>query len=237
MSLSAGSRIGPYKIVAPLGAGGMGEVYRATDTNLNRDVAIKVLPELFASDADRLARFTREAQTLAALNHPNIAHIHGLEASGSVRALVMELAEGEDLAVRLRRGPIPAAEAIPIARQIAEALEAAHEKGIVHRDLKPANVKLTPDGTVKLLDFGLAKAWDASEEPLAPGSSLEISQSLRDADGPRPVRRRDGERRARRGAGARARPLRPAERHACAGRRAARSVPRSRPKGPPPRHR
>ena len=136
----------------------MGEVYRARDTKLNRDVAIKVLPDSFASDADRLARFTREAQTLASLNHPNIAQIYGLEESNGVRALVMELVEGEDLSQRIARGPIPIDEALPIAKQIAEALEAAHEQGIIHRDLKPANIKVRPDGTVKVLDFGLAKA-------------------------------------------------------------------------------
>jgi serine/threonine protein kinase len=129
MALAAGTRLGSYEIVAPIGAGGMGEVYRARDTKLNRDVAIKVLPDLLASDADRLARFTREAQTLASLNHPNIAHIHGLEQSGSVRALVMELVEGEDLSQRIARGAIPLDEALPIAKQIAEALEAAHEQG------------------------------------------------------------------------------------------------------------
>ena len=138
----------------------MGEVYRAHDTKLGRDVALKIVPELFAADRDRLARFTREAQTLAALNHPNIAHIHGLEESGGVRALVMELVEGEDLAQRLVRGPIPLDEALPIAKQITEALEAAHEHGIVHCDLKPANIKVRDDGTVKVLDFGLAKAID-----------------------------------------------------------------------------
>ena len=136
----------------------MGEVYRAHDTKLGRDVALKIVPELFAADRDRLARFTREAQTLAALNHPNIAHIHGLEESGGVRALVMELVEGEDLAQRLVRGPLPVDEALPIARQIAEAIEAAHERSIIHRDLKPANIKVRDDGTVKVLDFGLAKA-------------------------------------------------------------------------------
>ena len=138
----------------------MGEVYRARDTKLNRDVAIKVLPDSFASDAERLARFTREAQTLASLNHPNIAQIYGLEESNGVRALVMELVEGEDLSQRIARGPIPIDEALPIAKQIAEALEAAHEQGIIHRDLKPANIKVRPDGTVKVLDFGLAKAME-----------------------------------------------------------------------------
>jgi serine/threonine-protein kinase len=148
----------------------MGEVYRAHDTALNRDVALKVLPDAFASDAERLARFTREAQTLAALNHPNIAHIHGLETSGGVRALVMELVDGEDLSERIARGPLPLDEALPIAKQIAEALEAAHEQGIVHRDLKPANVKLRADGVVKVLDFGLAKA-------LEPGSGISAADS------------------------------------------------------------
>src|SRR5258706_16389960 len=138
----------------------MGEVYRARDTKLNRDVAIKVLPDLFASDGERLARFTREAQTLAALNHPNIAIIHGLEQAGDVHALVMELVPGEDLSQRIARGAIPLDEALPIAKQIAEALEAAHEQGIIHRDLKPANIKVRADGTVKVLDFGLAKAME-----------------------------------------------------------------------------
>jgi Tol biopolymer transport system component len=139
----------------------MGQVYRARDTRLNRDVALKILPDIFATDPDRLARFTREAQTLASLNHANIAHIHGLEESGGVRALVMELVEGEDLSQRIERGAIPIEEAIPIAKGIAEAVEAAHEQGIIHRDLKPANIKLRADGTVKVLDFGLAKAMDA----------------------------------------------------------------------------
>src|SRR3954469_4513412 len=157
MALSPGSRLGPYEISAPIGAGGMGEVYRATDTNLARHVAVKVLPEAVAADADRLARFDREAKTLATLNHPNIAAIYGLERSGGTIALVMELVEGLTLADRIAQGAIPVSEALAIARQIAEALEAAHEQGIIHRDLKPANIKLRPDGTVKVLDFGLAK--------------------------------------------------------------------------------
>ncbi|MDP3718720.1 MAG: protein kinase [Acidobacteriota bacterium] len=162
MTLSPGARLGPYEVLSALGAGGMGEVYRARDTKLNRDVAIKVLLPAVANDPDRLARFSREAQVLASLNHPNIAHIHGLEESGGVTALVMELVEGEDLSQRISRGSIPLDEALPIARQIAEALEAAHECGIIHRDLKPANIKVRPDGTVKVLDFGLAKAVDPS---------------------------------------------------------------------------
>jgi len=156
MALSPGSRLGPYKISGQIGAGGMGEVYRAVDTNLGRHVAIKVLPEAVAADRDRLARFDREGKTLAALNHPNIAAIYGLERSGGTTALVMELVEGLTLADRIAHGAIPVAEALPIAQQIAAALEAAHEQGIVHRDLKPANIKLRPDGTVKVLDFGLA---------------------------------------------------------------------------------
>ena len=151
MPLAAGHKIGPYEIFSPLGAGGMGEVYRATDTNLGRQVALKVLPPAFANDAERMARFKREAQVLASLNHPNIAAIYGVEGT----AIVMELVEGKDLA-----GPLPLEEALPIARQIIEALEAAHEKGIVHRDLKPANIKITPQGVVKVLDFGLAKATE-----------------------------------------------------------------------------
>ena len=152
--LSAGTRLGPYAIVGPLGAGGMGEVYRARDSRLRRDVAIKILPPAFMADADRAARFEREAHVLAALNHPHIAAIYGFEQD----ALILELVEGETLADRIARGPIPIRETLGIARQIAEALEAAHEKAIVHRDLKPANIKITPEGTVKLLDFGLAKA-------------------------------------------------------------------------------
>jgi serine/threonine protein kinase len=152
-----GTSIGPYVIAGKVGEGGMGEVYRARDSKLKRDVALKLLPSSVRSDGERLARFQREAEVLAALNHPNIAHIHGLEESDGVTALVMELVEGEDLAQRLSRGPIPLAEVVPIAKQIADALEAAHDQGIVHRDLKPANIKLRPDGTIKVLDFGLAK--------------------------------------------------------------------------------
>ena len=170
MTLSAGTRIGPYEIIAPLGAGGMGEVYRARDARLNRDVAIKTLPSGFANDPGRMARFEREAQALAALNHPNIAMIFGIEEG----ALVMELVEGVTLAERIQAGVIPLAEALAIARQIVDALEAAHEKGIVHRDLKPANVKITPEGNVKVLDFGLAKAF--ANEPAS--GSLSNSPTL-----------------------------------------------------------
>jgi serine/threonine-protein kinase len=155
--LEAGTRIGAYEIREAIGAGGMGEVYRARDTRLQRDVALKILPEAFASDPERLARFEREAQMLAALNHPHIAAIHGVEESSGMRALILELVDGETLADRIATGAIPVDEAIAIARQIADALEAAHEQGIVHRDLKPSNVKVRPDGTVKVLDFGLAK--------------------------------------------------------------------------------
>jgi serine/threonine protein kinase len=158
MPLLPGTSLGVYTVTSALGAGGMGEVYRARDTKLNRDVALKILPGAFASDPDRLMRFEREAQTLAALNHPNIAAIYGMEESGATRALVMELVEGDDLSVAIARGPMPLADALPIARQIADALEAAHDAGVIHRDLKPANVKVRADGTVKVLDFGLAKA-------------------------------------------------------------------------------
>ena len=179
MSLAAGARLGPYAIQSALGAGGMGEVYRATDTALGRQVAIKVLPDAFAQDPERLARFEREAKTLASLNHPNIAQIYGLEkadpSAGSglagIRALVMELVEGPTLADRIAQGPIPIAEALPIAKQIAEALEAAHEQGIIHRDLKPANIMLRPDGVVKVLDFGLAKALEPTGA-MSPNPSL-----------------------------------------------------------------
>jgi hypothetical protein len=164
LALTPGNRLGPYEITAKLGEGGMGEVYRAKDTKLGREVAIKVLPVVVAGDAERLARFKREAQVLASLNHPNIAAIYGLDEANGTLFLVLEIVEGEDLAQRLKRGAIPVDEALDIGRQIALALEEAHEKGIIHRDLKPANVKLTPDGKVKVLDFGLAKAYasDAS---------------------------------------------------------------------------
>ena len=165
MQLNPGSTLGPYRIVSSLGAGGMGEVYRAHDAKLHRDVAIKVLASLFAADPDRVSRFEREAQTLAAVNDPHIAHIYGLEETIGALALVMELVEGEDLARRIARGPVPIDDAIPIARQIAEALEAAHEQGIMHRDLKPANVMVRPDGMVKILDFGLAKMVSGASGP------------------------------------------------------------------------
>src|SRR6266849_6642866 len=150
MALSDGTRLGSYEILSALGAGGMGEVYRARDTWLDRNVAIKILPEAFAADSERIARFQREAKVLASLNHPHLAIIHGLENADGAHALVMELVEGEDLAQRIVRGALPLDEALPIAKQIAEALEAAHEQGIIHRDLKPANIKVKDDGTVKV---------------------------------------------------------------------------------------
>jgi serine/threonine protein kinase len=171
VSLAPGTRLGPYEITGQIGAGGLGEVYRATDTTLGRQVAIKVLPDAIAQDPERVARFEREARTLATLNHPNIAIVHGFEKGDGVRALVMELVEGPTLADRVAQGPLPVDEAVPIAKQIAEALEAAHEQGIIHRDLKPANIKVREDGTVKVLDFGLAKALES-----APHSS-DASQS------------------------------------------------------------
>src|SRR5688572_12252128 len=182
MALQPGTRIGPYEITGALGAGGMGEVYRARDTRLKREVALKILPDSFASDLDRLARFQREAEVLASLNHPNIAAIYGLEdgpaeAGHYVRALVLELVEGETLADRITRGPIPVDDALPIARQIAEALEAAHERGIIHRDLKPANIKIAPDGTVKVLDFGLAKLAETGQ-PKAGHNNLTQSPTI-----------------------------------------------------------
>jgi len=171
MTIAAGTKLGSYEITGAIGAGGMGEVYRARDSKLGRDVALKVLPQAFARDADRMARFQREAKVLASLNHPNIASIYGLEDSGSTHALVMELVEGPTLADRIRQGPVPVEEALKIAKQICEALEYAHERGIVHRDLKPANVKVTADDAVKVLDFGLAKALEGD------ASSIDISTS------------------------------------------------------------
>jgi Tol biopolymer transport system component len=180
MAIHSDSRIGPYEIAEVVGSGGMGEVYRARDTTLERDVAIKRLPESFASDADRVARFQQEAKVLASLNHPNIAQVYGLEQSDEGTAIVMELVEGPTLADRIEQGPIPADEALGIAMQIADALEAAHDKGIVHRDLKPANIKLRPDGTVKVLDFGIAKAFDPASlisGPQSPVMTTPVTQA------------------------------------------------------------
>src|SRR5262245_35590462 len=171
MGLSPGALLGSCEILEPLGAGGMGEVYRGRDTKLGRDVAVKALPDAFATDVQRLARFEREAQVLAALNHPNIAVIHELKEVGGAKYLILELVEGETLADLIARGPLPVEDSLKIARQIAEALEAAHDKGIVHRDLKPANVKISPEGRAKVLDFGLAKIY----EP--PKGSQSISRS------------------------------------------------------------
>src|SRR5512136_2747231 len=176
MSLT-GKTLAHYEINAPLGRGGMGEVYQAKDRKLGRDVAIKVLPEEFAKDADRVARFQREAKVLASLNHPNIAAIHGLEEYGGTNFLVLELVEGQTLADRIKAGPIPVEESLKLALQIAEALEAAHEKGVIHRDLKPANIKVTPDGRGKVLDFGLAKAYAGDREE----ANLSNSPTLSDA--------------------------------------------------------
>jgi serine/threonine-protein kinase len=184
MTLSIGDRVGHYEIRGPLGAGGMGEVYRALDTELDRDVALKVLPELFAVDLDRLARFKREAQVLASLNHAHIGAIYGLQELPGGRALVLELVEGPTLADRIADGPLPWPEALRIGRQIADALDAAHEKGIVHRDLKPANIMVTSAGLVKVLDFGLAMvaeepsaADDPAEEPTATLSPTRSSSA------------------------------------------------------------
>ncbi|TDI36004.1 MAG: hypothetical protein E2P02_26420 [Acidobacteria bacterium] len=172
MTLDAGTKLAHYAITEPIGKGGMGEVYRANDTKLGRDVAIKVLPEEFARDKERLDRFEREARLLAQVNHPNIATLHRLEEHDGQKFIVMELVEGETLAERIASGPIPLDEAIPLFIQIAEGLEAAHEKGIIHRDLKPANIKIGPDGKPKILDFGLAKAFaPEAEENVSAGTS------------------------------------------------------------------
>ena len=175
MALANGTRVGIYEVTAKIGEGGMGEVYQARDTTLERDVALKVLPETFTTDPDRLARFQREAKVLASLNHPNIGAIHGLETSENTQALVLELIEGPTLAERIAKGPIPVDEALEIATQIAAALEAAHEQGIIHRDLKPANVKVKTDGTVKVLDFGLAKAVASDARGASPTTSATMS--------------------------------------------------------------
>jgi eukaryotic-like serine/threonine-protein kinase len=165
MALAAGARLGAYEILSALGAGGMGEVYRARDTKLGRDVALKILPDAFTHDPERLARFRREAQVLASLNHPHIGPIYGLDEANGTQFLVLELVDGENLADRIRRGRLPVDEALPIARQIAEALEAAHGKGIIHRDLKPANIALAKGGQVKVLDFGLARPSNRASPP------------------------------------------------------------------------
>src|SRR4029077_8844945 len=178
-----GTKLAHYEITSHLGTGGMGEVYQATDGKLGRGVAIKLLPEAFTHDAERSARFEREARVLASLNHPNIATIHGVEESGGRKFLVMELVTGETLAEKIRRGPIPVDEALGIAKQIAEALEAAHdsEKGIIHRDLKPANVKITPQGKVKVLDFGLAKAMEGAPAYASLSNSPTLSLAATNA--------------------------------------------------------
>src|ERR1700731_4701989 len=175
MAIFPGRRLGPYEILSAIGAGGMGEVYKAHDTKLARDVAIKILPDNFVNDPERLSRFQREARMLAALNHTNIATIYGLEQCDRVTCLVMELVSGETLAERVRSAPLGIEEALKIAVQIAEALEAAHEKGIIHRDLKPANVKVTPEGKVKVLDFGLAKAFAGDAANDDPSNSPTLS--------------------------------------------------------------
>ena len=171
MAITPGTHLGPYEILGSLGAGGMGEVYRARDTKLGRDVALKVLPPAFIADADRVARFEREARLLASLNHPHIGAIYGFEDSGEVPALVLELVEGETLDDRLSRGPLSLSDALTVAHQIADALDAAHGSGIIHRDLKPSNIKIAPDGGLKVLDFGLAKAH------VGGGSTPDLSKS------------------------------------------------------------
>jgi len=171
MALTIGAQLGSHEIMSLLGKGGMGEVYRARDLKLKREVAIKILPEEFAHDGDRVSRFQREAEVLASLNHPNIAAIYDLQQQNETRFLVLELVEGETVADRIQRGPIPVDEALDIAKNICEALEAAHERGIIHRDLKPANVKITSDGKVKVLDFGLAKLAEQRASVSSPESS------------------------------------------------------------------
>src|SRR5712691_13207197 len=181
MTITIGTQLGFHEITALLGKGGMGEVYRARDTKLKREVAIKILPEEFSRDADRVSRFQREAEVLASLNHANIAAIYDVQEANGSRFLIMELVEGETLAERIARGPLPLEEALSIARQIAEALEAAHEKGIIHRDLKPANVKILPDGKVKVLDFGLAKAMEHTPPTTLSNSPTVMSMAATNA--------------------------------------------------------
>src|SRR5262245_32494392 len=178
MTIAPGTRIGVHEVTSQLGEGGMGVVYRARDTRLLRDVAVKVLPEHFADDPDRLSRFQREAQLLASLNHPNIAQIYGLEQTEGTGCIIMELVEGDTLAEKLRNGPLPVDEAVEIAKQIADALAAAHERGIVHRDLKPANIKFTANGTVKVLDFGLAKLASRAPESQVSMMPTKVSGSM-----------------------------------------------------------
>ena len=177
MSLEPGQSLGPYTVATLIGEGGMGQVWQATDTQLGRQVALKILPDAVAADPERLGRFTREAQILASLNHPNIAAIYGIEEAEGTRALVLELVDGPTLADRIKQGPIPLDEALPIARQIAEDLEATHERGVIHRDLKPANIKVKADGTVKVLDFGLAKAIlpDATDPNMAMSPTISLT--------------------------------------------------------------
>ena len=177
MALEPGTTLGHYEVLSSLGAGGMGEVYRARDTKLGREVAIKVLPEGFSDEPERMARFEREAKVLASLNHNNIATLYGFESDGETQFLVMEVVEGETLADRIKKGAVPVEEALPLFLQIAEGLEAAHEKGVIHRDLKPANIKVNEQGQVKILDFGLAKAM-AVEEPTSGGLGLSQSPTL-----------------------------------------------------------
>src|SRR5262245_52990211 len=180
MPLTPGTRLGSYEILSLIGAGGMGEVYRAQDSRLKRAVAVKIVPEAMAGEPERIFRFEREAELLASLNHPNIATVHDFEEAAGRRFLVMELVEGETLAERLKRGPLPIDEALEIARQITEALEAAHQKGIIHRDLKPANIKILPDGKVKVLDFGLAKIYESETSSLDDSNSPTLLSSIGD---------------------------------------------------------
>src|SRR5215475_10988760 len=181
MAIAIGTQLGSHTVTALLGRGGMGEVYRARDLKLKREVAIKILPDEFSREPERVARFQREAEVLASLNHPNIAAIYDVDEANGSRFLVLELVEGDTLADRIKRGPIPVDEALSIAKSICEALEAAHEKGIVHRDLKPANIKITTDGKVKVLDFGLAKAFESEPATAALSNSPTLSMAATNA--------------------------------------------------------